>query len=329
MRRRNLGLLAGAAALTPRLATAQQRERPRIGYFISWTGSPRAPVGVAETRALVEGLRELGWYDGRNVTIDHRFSGTGRERIQANAQELVASRPDVIVSVGGLQLAALLAETRTIPIVFTMVGDPVASGFVESLARPGGNATGIGFNEAPIAGKWLELLKEAAPATSRAVVLMQAESRPQQLLAEAAAAAAAPLGMTAFLASVREAADYDREIEAFAREPGGGLVVLSNPVMANSLERIQALAERYRLPAVYSYPIFARAGGFIAYGPDPPPLFRQAAAYVDRILRGASPSDLPVQQPTRFVLAVNIKTAQALGLTVPQSLLARADEVIE
>src|SRR5437588_676948 len=224
MRRRDLVLLAGAAIASPRAGRAQQTERVRrIGYLTPATGSPENIFGVLQTRALVEGLRELGWFDGRNIAIEHRFSGDGRERTRANAKELVALNPDVIMSVGGPVLAALLAETRTIPIVFSNVNDPVGSGFVASLARPGGNATGVAVSEAPIAGKWLELLKEVAPQLGRVMVLMEADARPQQLLADTVAAAASSLGLKIVTGSVREVADYDREIEAFAPEPGGGL----------------------------------------------------------------------------------------------------------
>jgi ABC-type uncharacterized transport system substrate-binding protein len=330
MRRRDVVLLGAAALAAPRLAGAQQAERVRrIGYFTADTGSPEDLFGVQQTRALIEGLREFGWYDGRNISIEHRFSGNGRERMRANAHELVAQQPDLIVSTGGLQLAALLAETRTIPIVFTNVSDPVASGFVESLGHPGGNATGVGVNEAPIAGKWLELLKEIAPGITRVLVLMAAGSRPQQILADAVVAAAPSLDLPLVLASLNEAGDYDREIGAFAGESRGGLVALSNPILGSNYERVHALAAQYRLPAVYSYPIYARTGGLLSYGPDNLALFRDVARHVDGILRGAKPGDLPVQQPTRFVLAVNLKTAKAIGLEVPQSILARADEVIE
>jgi putative ABC transport system substrate-binding protein len=330
MRRRDLVLLAGAALTTPRISQAQQAERPRrIGYLTPATGSPRDLLGVVQTRALVAGLRELGWHDGRNISIEHRFSGEGRERIRENAKELVALNPDVIFSVGGPPLAALLAETKTIPIVFVNVNEPVGAGFVASLAAPGGNATGIAVSEAPIAGKWVQLLKEIAPQITRVLVLPEADAAPQRLLTEAVAAAAPSLGLTLVTASIREAADYDRGVEAFAREPGGGLVALSNPVLANSMERVHALALRYRLPAVYSYPVYAQTGGLISYGPDPAAVVHEATRYIDKILRGAKPGDLPVQQPTRFVLTVNLKTAKALGLTVPQSLLARADEIIE
>ena len=330
MRRRDLVLLAGAALTAPRMSLAQQAERPRrIGYLTPATGSPRDLLGVTQTRALVAGLRELGWYDGRNITVEHRFSGEGRERIRANAKELVALNPDVIFCVGGPPLAALLAETGTIPIVFVNVNDPVGAGFVSSLAAPGGNATGIAVSEAPIAGKWVQLLKEVAPQISRVLILPEADAAPQRVLAEAVAAAAPSLGLTLVTAWIHEAADYDREIEAFAREPSGGLVALSNPVLANSMERVHALAVRHRLPAVYSYPVYAQSGGLISYGPDPAAVVHEATRYIDKVLRGAKPGDLPVQQPTRFVLAVNLKTAKALGLSVPQTLLARADEVIE
>jgi putative ABC transport system substrate-binding protein len=301
----------------------------RIGYLTPATGSPEDALGVAQTRRLVEGLRDLGWYDGRNISIEHRVSGSGLEKIRTNAKELVALNPDVILSVGGPVLAALLAETRTIPIVFTLVNDPVGSGIVSDLAHPGGNATGIAISEAPLAGKWLQLLKEIAPQVTRVLVLPQADASTQQSWAQAVAEAAPAVGVKVLIAPVREPADYDREIAAFAQEPGGGLLVLPNPIIAFDSKKIYELAERHRLPAVYSYPIYARTGGLISYGPDPVPLFREAAGYVDKILRGAKPGDLPVQQPTRFVLAVNLKTAKALGLTLPHSLLQRADEVIE
>lgn len=331
MRRRDLLALVGAAAaLSPVAGAAQPAERPRrIGYFTAATGAPEDLMGVLQTRALVEGLREVGWYEGRNITIEHRFSGTGPERIRRNAKELVAVKPDVIVSTGGPLLEALLAETRTIPIVFTNVSDPVASGFVASLGRPGGNATGVGTNEAPIAGKWLELLKEIAPGITHALVLMSADARPQQVLADAIAATAPAHGLALVTGTVREPDDYDREIAAFARNTGGGVVALSNPIFARIYERVHALVARHRLPAVYNYPIYARSGGLISYGPDNIALIREVGIYVDKILRGGSPGDLPVQQPTRFLLVVNLKTANALGLTVPPSLLARADEVIE
>jgi len=331
MRRRDLIAAMGALPLAltgPVRAQPTERTR-RVGYLTAATGSPEDEVGVQQTRTLVEALRQLGWVDGRNITIEHRFSGAGRERMRSNAKELVALNPDVIISFGGLQLQALLVETRTIPIVFTNVSDPVASGFIDNLAHPGRNVTGFGVNEAPLAGKWLELLKEIAPSTIRALVIRQAESRPQRVLSNAVAAAAAALGIAVTTAVAREASDYDREIAAFAREPSGGLVALSNPIMGLYYQQVHALAAQYRLPAVYSYPIYARTGGLISYGPDQVQLIQEVAGYADKILRGARPGDLPVQQPTRFLLVVNLKSAKALGLTVPPALLARADEVIE
>jgi putative ABC transport system substrate-binding protein len=318
-------IVAGSGA-----ARAQTAERVRrIGYLTAATGSPEDEPGVQETRTLVAGLRDLGWVDGRNIMIEHRFSGAGLARMRANAKELVALRPEVIVGFGGRQLEALLAETRTIPIVFTMVSDPVASGFVASLSHPGGNATGIGVNEAPLAGKWLELLKEIAPNMTRAMVIKLADEQPQQLLVAEVATAAQLLGLNLTVAEVREPADYDREMAAFAREPGGGIVALSSPLLRVYHQRVHALAVQHRLPVVYNYPIYARSGGLLSYGPDQVPLVQEVALYVDKILRGAKPGDLPVQQPTKLALVVNLKTAQALGLTVPPSILARADEVIE
>jgi len=331
MRRRALLLLAGATLLPPRGVRAQQKARiRRIGYLTPATGSPDNVWGVALTRAFVGGLSEFGWFDGRNVTVDHRFSGGGRERIRASAKELVASAPDAILSIGGPPLAALLAETQTIPIVFVLVGDPIGSGFVSNLAHPGGNATGFSISaSAEIAGKQLQLLKEIAPNIVRVLVLMEADNPPQRVDAEAIAAAAPLLGVTLQTVPVREIGDYERAIEGFAQGPAGGLIVLPNVIANGNQERIHALAAHHHLPAVYTYPIFARTGGLISYGSDPLVQLRDAAGYIDKILRGEKPGDLPVQLPTRFVLAINLKTAKALGLSVPQSLLQRADEVIE
>jgi putative ABC transport system substrate-binding protein len=330
MRRRDLLALAGSATTLPSRLGAQPTERVRrISYLTPATGSPEDVLGVLETRALVEGLREFGWHDGRNIEIDQRFSGSGRERIRANAKELIALNPDVIVTVGGPSLAAVLAETRTIPVVFAVVSDPVVSGFVSNLAHPDANVTGFAVSEVAIAGKWLQLLKEIAPRVSRALVIIEAESQPQQVMRDAVAVAATALGMSLATAGVHEIADVERAIEAFAREPDGALVIFSNAILANNQQRYHALAAQYRLPAVYSYPVYAQSGGLLSYGSDPVAQMREATGYIDKILRGAKPGDLPVQQASRFVLVVNLKTAQALGLTVPPAILARADEVIE
>jgi putative tryptophan/tyrosine transport system substrate-binding protein len=330
MKRRNLVLLAGAAVLASPVVRAQQGERTRrVGYLTPATGSPEDLLGVRETRAFIEGLRELGWFDGRNIAVEHRFSGSGRNRTRNNAKELVSLNPDVIVSVGGPSLAALLAETHTIPIIFANVPDPVAGDFVDSLAQPGGNATGIGISETSLAGKYLQLLKDIAPAATRVMVLMEADSPSQEVLANAVARASVSLNIPLVTTSVREVADYERQIANFARTPGGGLIVLTNPIVLVNHEHIQNLVAHHRLPAVYTIPNFASTGALVAYGADPVSLLHDAAAYVDKVLRGARPSELPVQQPTRFFLAVNLTTAKTLGLTVPPSILAQADEVIE
>lgn len=330
MRRRELLLGLSSVFMLGRGASAQQRQPvPRIGYLTSSSGSPENIFGVLQTRALVEELRKFGWFDGRNVTIDHRFSGRGRERMARAARELVASSPDVILAIGGAVLAAVVAETRTIPIVFTNADGPVAGGAGSGLTRPGGNLTGFGGFDTPIAGKRVQLLKETAPQLGRVLVLMAAENPQQRVDADAALPAAQALGMSPILATVGEIEDYRRELAAFARAPGGGLVVLPNAVADNNLDKVHALAAEYRLPAIYSDPANARTGGLMSYGPDNLELIRRAAGSVDKILRGANPGDLPVEQPSRLILAVNLRAAKALGLGVPQSVLARADEVIE
>ena len=329
MRRRDFAL-GLAAVLAPRLGYAQRPERvSRVGYLTPATGLPDDELGVRETRALVDGLRGLGWVDGRNIAIDHRFSGSGRARIEANAKELVALKPDVIRTVGGPPLVAVMAETKTIPVVFTVVGDPVKGGFVSSLAHPGGNVTGFSVLEAAVAGKWPQLLKEIAPGISRVMVVMEADSPSQLVMHDAVAATAPSLGLILATAMLHDVGELDQQVEQFAREPSGGLVVFSNPILANNLQHYHALALRYRLPAINSYPIYAETGGLISYGPDPVKQVREATRYIDKILRGAKPGDLPVQQPTKYSLVVNLKTASSLGLTVPPLVLARADEVIE
>jgi putative ABC transport system substrate-binding protein len=329
MRRRDFAF-GLAAALAPSLGYAQQQERRRrIGYLTAATGSPENELGVEQTRAIVEGLREFGWFDGRNVVLDHRFVGTGRERAGATAKDLVASRPDVILAIGSRATTAVLAETKTIPVVFAMVSDPVGSGLAASLARPGGNATGIGIDEAPIVAKRLELLQEIAPRTRRVLLLVQADSRSQQVFADAAVVAAQTLGLSLTTEAVADIGDYERSIPGFAAEPDGAVVALSGPALAVYQAKVNQLVAQYHLPTMYSYAIDVERGGLISYGPDRITVFRQTGRYIDRILRGAPPADLPIELPTRFVLAVNLQSAKALGLTVPQSLRARADKVIE
>ena len=321
-------LVSGAAVAWPRIVAAQQAERNRrIGVLHA--GAADDPQLQIELGAFVQRLRELGWTGGRNITIDYRFAAGQLDRLRAYAIELIGLGPDVILSAHGPALAALRRESRTIPIVFTYVGDPVGSGFVASLARPDGNATGFSVQEPAIAGKWLQLLKEIAPQITRVMVIMEATIANQLLMRDAAASAAPVLGVKLTTAAIRDLSEVEREIDAFAREPEGGLVVLPNGITVTNRERIFALAAQYRMPAVYSYPYFAKSGGLISYGVDPVAQFREAARYVDRILRGEKPADLPVQLPTKFELVINLKTAKALGLTIPQSLLLRADEVIE
>jgi putative ABC transport system substrate-binding protein len=330
MRRREFSLLAGTTLLLPHVVRAQQKERiRRIGYLTPATGSPEDELGVRQTRALVEGLRELGWVDGRNITIEHHFSGAGRDRIDATAKELVELKPDVIVTVGGARAAAVLAETQTTPVVFTMVSDPIAGGLVPNLAHPGGNATGFAYREMTLPGKQLQLLKEIVPFLTRVLVITNPQAPAQRSMNEAVVTAAPSLGVTVATVTTDNLGDLERQIAERAREPNGGLVVLNNSIVTSNQTAFHMLALRYRLPAVYSLATFAQSGGLVSYGSDQIAVLHAVADYVDKILRGAKPGDLPVQLPTKFYLAVNLKTAKALGLTVPPSILARADEVIE
>lgn len=329
MRRRDLVLIAATLLFSLRTARAQQRERVRrVGYLTPATGSPEDVAGVEQIRALVDGLRQFGWVDGRNIAIEHHFSGSGRERIVATAKELVRSRPDLIVTPGSQTTEAVLAETREIPVVFTIAGDPVEAGYVASLARPGSNATGLAAGE-PAAGAWIDLLKEIAPGITRMMALVTLDTPQQQKLADALAAAAPAAGVSLVIAPVRAIADYESQLAGFATTPGGGLVMPPNPIASINRERITALALRYRLPAVYSFPTYARSGGLISYGPDNIAMLRDAARYIDKILRGTNPGDLPVDHSARLVLTLNLRTARAIGLAVPPSLLARADTVLE
>jgi len=332
MRRRDFvrAVAASTVSAWSRAALAEQSGGiRRIGYLASASGPGDAVVADMVATFSSE-LSKLGWVDGRNASIDFRWSQGRREKIRANARALAVSRPDVIVAVGGPATADMVAATRTIPIVFTLVVDPVAEGFVSNLSHPGGNVTGFSFaQDVAIAGKLLQLLKEIAPQVARVLLLMRADNVNQQIMRHAAETAAPSLGVTLASAEIRHLADYEREIEAFARPSDSGLLVLSNAIANAHPQAVVALAARYRLPAVYGLPLFARAGGLIAYGADPIAQFSAAARYVDVILRGTKPGDLPVQQPTRYELAINRKTARALGLRVPPLLLARADKVFE
>jgi putative ABC transport system substrate-binding protein len=271
----------------------------------------------------------LGWTVGRNVRIEYRWGAGDAELFRRYASELVALAPDVILAGGGAVVPSLLQATRTVPIVFTGTPDPVGAGFVESLARPGGNATGFTIYEYGISGKWLELLKEIAPHVTRAAVIRDPTIAAGLGQWGAIQSVAPSLGVELRPLGVRDAGEIERAITAFAHSPNGGLIVTGSALAIVHRELITTLAARYRLPAVYTLPLMANAGGLISYGPDSIDPYRRAAGYVDRILKGEKPADLPVQAPTRYELVINLKTAKALGLTVPATLLARADEVIE
>jgi ABC-type uncharacterized transport system substrate-binding protein len=329
MRRRQfIALLGGAAAARPRAARAQQSERMRrLGILMAMAEND--PEGQRWIAAFVQGLRELGWTEGGNIHIDYRWAGADVGRIRSAAAELIDLKPDAIVAQTALAVAPLQQMTASIPIVFLNIVDPVNSGFVASLARPGGNITGFTPAEMSMRGKLLEVLKEVAPAVSRVGVLYNPVQAPQVGQWRAIEAAAPALGVQVSAAGAANADEITHGIEAFANEPGGGMIVLANPVNDTNRGLIIALMARRLMPAIYAYPHYVREGGLVSYGVDPIDQFHQAATYVDRILKGAKPADLPVQQPTKFDLTVNLKTAKALGLTIPPSLLATADEVIE
>jgi putative ABC transport system substrate-binding protein len=287
------------------------------------------PVGQEFVTAFVQGLRRLGWAEGGNIQIYYRWAGADVGRIRSHAAELVDLKPDAILAPTALTVAPLQQMTTSIPIVFMNIVDPVGSGFVASLARPGGNITGFTPAEFSMRGKLLEVLKDVAPAVSRVGVIYNPVQAPQVGQLRAIETAALSLGTRVSAAGAGNADEITHMIEDFASEPGGGMIVLANPINDANRGLIIALMARHHLPAVYAYPHYVREGGLVSYGIDPVAQFRQAASYVDRILKGAKPADLPVQQPTKFDLAVNLTTAKALGLTIPESFLARADEVIE
>jgi putative ABC transport system substrate-binding protein len=327
MRRREFITLLGGAAVWPLTARAQQAERMRrIGVLM---GQPAGdPVAQARSAAFLQGLQELGWTIGRNVQIEHRWDEDEADN-RRNAAELVALSPDVILTTGGSSMGPLLQATRAVPIVFVQVTDPVGAGYVESLARPGGNATGFIPFEFGISGKWLELLKEIAPGIKRVAVLRDV-ALPLGMGQLGAIQSVAPsFGVELRPVGLADADEIERGITAFARDPNGALIVAVGPGAIRYREMIIGLAARHKLPAVYPYRFFATGGGLIAYGPDTIEPYRRAAGYVDRILKGVKPADLPVQAPTKYELVINLKTAKALALDVPPALLARADEVIE
>jgi putative ABC transport system substrate-binding protein len=329
MRRRDfIKVVAGSAITWPVTARAQQGDRMRrIGVLMALAADD--PQGQARFVAFVQGLQELGWTDGRNVRIDTRWAAGDADRFRKYAAELVAVAPDVILASGGTGAGALLQATRTIPIVFTQTQDPVGAGYVDSLARPGGNATGFTNMEYGTSGKYLELLKEIAPRIAHAAVLRD-PTIPQGIGQFSAIQAVAPsLGVELRPIDVHDAPEIERAVTAFAGSANGGLIVTGSALTAFHRDLIIKLAASHKLPTVYWERFFVTAGGLISYGPDSIDPHRRAAGYVDRILKGAKPADLPVQAPTKYELVINLKTAKALGLAVPQSLLSAADEVIE
>jgi putative ABC transport system substrate-binding protein len=329
MRRRDfITMLGGAAAAWPLGVRAQQSWKlPLVGVLLGFDeNDSEAKAWVA---AFEEGLQKLGWRKGRNLRIDYHWAGNDEARLRSYAARLVGAAPDVIFSATGLALVALNRETRSLPIVFVQVSDPVKLGFVETLARPGGNITGFTTYEYSIGGKWLELLKDTAPSTTRVAVVFDPRNPTQAPYVQGIEASAPSFGLQLTQAAVRDLAEVEGAIDAFAQQRNGALIVVPNIVTLNHRDLIIALAARHRLPTVYPYRIFTTAGGFISYGIDLADIYRRAASYIDLILKGAKPADLPVQLSAKFELVVNLKAAKALGLTIPEPFLQRADEVIE
>ena len=329
MRRRDfITLIGGAATAWPLTARAQQGERMRrIGVLTNLVADD--PEAQARVGAFLQGLQELGWAVGRNMRIEYRWGAGDADRTRGYAAELVALAPDVILTSGASALAPLLQATRSVPVVFAQVPDPVGAGFVNSLARPGGNTTGFITYEYGLSGKWLELLTQIAPSVTRAAVIRDPAVSAGTGQWGAIQAVAPSVRVLVSPVNVRDAGEIERDVAAFARDSNSGLIVTSSPSAGLHRDLIVMLAARHRLPAVYYQRGFVTGGGLISYGPDFIDQYRRAAAYVDRILKGEKPADLPVQAPTKYETVINLKTAKTLDLDVPPSVLARADEVIE
>jgi len=328
MRRRDFITLISGAAVWPLGARAQQRERGRrIGVLLSLRADD--PIATDRITAFAQALQLLGWTTGRNLRIDYRWSPGSAAETRKFADELVALTPDVILTAGAAALTQLLQATRSVPIVFTLVADPVGAGLVDSLAHPGGNATGFMALEYNLGGKWLELLKELAPSLKRAAVLRDSTTSAGIGLFSAIQSAAPSVGVEISAINAGDAGELERAIAAFARGANAGLIVTPSGFAAAHRDLIIALAARHKLPAIYQGGEFVAAGGLATYAPDILDQYRRAAGYIDRILRGEKPADLPVQAPSKYEMVINLKTAKALGLTVPPALLNRADEVIE
>jgi putative ABC transport system substrate-binding protein len=329
MRRRDfLGVIGGTAIFSPLAATAQQNQRiRRIGILMGQAAADEQ--GQARSTALMQALQNLGWVDGHNVQIDIRWGAANSEQIRRYSSELLALSPDVVVASGSATVGPLLQATNSVPIVFVVVPDPVGAGFVDSLARPGGNVTGFTIFEYSIGAKWLELLKEISPRTKRIAVLRDAAIAAGVGQFGAIQSAAPALGIELSPVNVRDAGEIERGVTSFARLSDGGLIVTGSSLASVHRDLIVTLAMRHNLPTIYYERFFVSAGGLLSYGPDLVDQHRAAATYVDRILKGERPADLPVQAPTKYELAINLKTAKTLGLAVSPTLLARADEVIE
>jgi len=329
MNRREIIAALAAAAAAPFSTLAQPGEQTRsVGVLMSFLQDD--PAGVADVAAFRQRLTELGWIEGQNVRIEFRWAGSDVERVRMLAKELVGLKPDVLLARSTPPTAALKRETETIPIVFVNVAEPIESGFVQTLARPGGNITGFTYFESSIGGKWLQLLKEADPRLARIAIIYNPRTAPFAGLFLRSIQLAAP-SLTLQIVDMPVHGDGDIEVAmaAFARAPAGGLIAIPDTFTVVRRDMIIALAARHRLPALYSTPSFTPSGGLMAYAADTRDAMQRAASYIDRILRGAKPADLPVQGPAKFELSINLKTAKALGLTIPLNLLALADEVIE
>jgi ABC-type uncharacterized transport system substrate-binding protein len=327
MRRREFITVLGGAAAWPLAARAQQRAAKRIGVLTTIAADD--PEAQARVTAFVQGLQQSDWTVGQNAQVDYRWGGGNADAMRKYAAELVALAPHVIMADGSLAVAAAQTEATRVPIVFAGVIDPVGAGFVESLARPGGNTTGFLLYEYGISGKWLELLKEIAPRVTRAAVLRDAAVAAGSGQLGAIQSVAPQLGVELHPVGVRDANEIERGISAFARGWNGGLIVTGSALAVVHRNLIVTLAARHKLPTVYYRRLYVTGGGLVSYGPDPTDQYRRAAGYVDRILKGEKPADLPVQAPTKYEFVINLKTAKTLGLEIPPTLLARADEVIE
>jgi putative ABC transport system substrate-binding protein len=328
VKRREFVTLLGGAAAWPLAARAQQPDQVRrVGVLMNVAADD--PEAHARNVAFLQSLQEFGWTEGRNLRIDHRWAAGDADRLRRDAAELLALAPDVVLASGTSTVGPLQKVTRTVPIVFAGVADPIGAGFVDSMARPGGNTTGFISFEYGLSGKWLELLKQIAPGVTRVAVLRDPDISGGTGQFGAIQSVAPSLGVELSPVNVRDAGEIERAVAAFAHGSNGGLIVTASGLAVVHRDLIITLAARHKLPTVYYYRFFVTAGGLVSYGPDPHDQYRRAAGYVDRILKGEKPADLPVQAPTKLELVINQRTARMLGLTVPPSLLVRADEVIE